>query len=112
MAGSAASTVSQLIISCQQILLPLVENLIHVSQNENEDLFWGIRGGGGNFGVVTSFEFNCAEIGTNVFSGLIAKKIENAQDYIAFHQDYVHSLPDEMTVWMVVRKGPTTAISP
>ena len=87
-------------------------DLIHVSQNENEDLFWGIRGGGGNFGIVTSFEFNCAEIGTEVFSGVIAKKFENAQDYISFHQEYVQTLPDEMTVWMVVRKAPPLPFLP
>jgi FAD/FMN-containing dehydrogenase len=85
---------------------------IQVSQNENEDLFWGIRGGGGNFGIVTSFEFNCAEIGTEVFSGVIAKKFENAQDYISFHQEYVQTLPDEMTVWMVVRKAPPLPFLP
>ena len=87
-------------------------DLIQVSQNENEDLFWGIRGGGGNFGIVTSFEFNCAEIGTEVFSGVIAKKFENAQDYISFHQEYVQTLPDEMTVWMVVRKAPPLPFLP
>ena len=87
-------------------------DLIHVSQNENEDLFWGIRGGGGNFGIVTSFEFNCAEIGTEVFSGVIAKKFENAQNYISFHQEYVQTLPDEMTVWMVVRKAPPLPFLP
>lgn len=87
-------------------------DLIHVNQNENEDLFWGVRGGGGNFGIVTSFEFNCAEIGTEVFSGVIAKKFENARDYISFHQEYVQSLPDEMTVWMVVRKAPPLPFLP
>ena len=87
-------------------------DLIQVSPNENEDLFWGIRGGGGNFGIVTSFEFNCAEIGTEVFSGVIAKKFENAQDYISFHQEYVQTLPDEMTVWMVVRKAPPLPFLP
>ena len=87
-------------------------DLIHASQNENEDLFWGIRGGGGNFGIVTSFGFKCAKIGTEVFSGVIAKKFENAQDYISFHQEYVQSLPDEMTVWMVVRKAPPLPFLP
>ncbi len=86
--------------------------LVHVSQQENNDLFWGIRGGGGNFGVVTSFEFNCAEIGTEVYSGVLAKKFENAREYISFHQEYVQSLPDEMTVWMVVRKAPPLPFLP
>ena len=86
--------------------------LLHVSQDENEDLFWGIRGGGGNFGVVTSLEFKCAEIGTEVFSGVIVKAYENAHDYISFHQAYVQTLPDEMTVWLVVRKAPPLPFLP
>ena len=74
--------------------------------NENEDLFWGIRGGGGNFGVVTSFTFRCAEIGTEVFSGLIVKNFTDARKYMQFHRDYLRDLPDEMTVSMVIRKAP------
>ena len=86
--------------------------LLHVSKEENEDLFWGIRGGGGNFGVVTSFEFNCADIGTEVFSGVIVKAYENAHDYISFHEAYVQTLPDEMTVWLVIRKAPPLPFLP
>jgi len=80
--------------------------LLTASQNENADLFWGIRGGGGNFGIATSLTFNCATIGKEVFSGLIVKKFENAQEYIRFHREYVRGLPDEMTVWMIIRKAP------
>ena len=47
--------------------------VVTASATENEDLFWGIRGGGGNFGIVSAFEFQCAEIGTEVYSGLIVK---------------------------------------
>ena len=81
-------------------------SLVTASAEENEDLFWGIRGGGGNFGIVTSFDFRCAEIGPEVFSGLIIKKFEDAKKYMQFHRDYVRELPDEMTVWMVVRQAP------
>lgn len=87
-------------------------DLVHCSRTENDDLFWGIRGGGGNFGIVTSFEFNCAEIGVEVYSGVIAKKFETAHDYISFHQEYVQTLPDEMTVWMVIRKAPPLPFLP
>ena len=80
--------------------------LVTASAEENPDLFWGIRGGGGNFGIVTSLTFQCAEIGTEVYSGMIIKKFEDAKKYIQFHQDYVRTLPDEMTVWMVVRHAP------
>ncbi len=77
-----------------------------VSAEENSDLFWGIRGGGGNFGIVTSFMVRCAAIGTEVFSGMLIKKFEDAREYIRFHRDYVRKLPDEMTVWLVVRHAP------
>ncbi|NOQ45234.1 MAG: FAD-binding protein [Desulfobulbaceae bacterium] len=80
--------------------------LLTVSAEENPDLFWGIRGGGGNFGIITSFMVRCAAIGTEVFSGMLIKKFENAREYIRFHRDYVRKLPDEMTVWMVVRHAP------
>jgi FAD/FMN-containing dehydrogenase len=80
--------------------------LLTVSAEENPDLFWGIRGGGGNFGIITSFMVRCAAIGTEVFSGMLIKKFEDAREYIRFHRDYVRKLPDEMTVWMVVRHAP------
>jgi hypothetical protein len=80
--------------------------LVRASAEENPDLFWGIRGGGGNFGVVTSFEFSCAPIGTRLFSGLIIKKFEDAKKYMQFHRNYVRDLPDEMTAWIVVRHAP------
>ena len=86
--------------------------LLNASADENPDLFWGIRGGGGNFGVVTSFEFKCVEIGTAVYSGLIIKKFEDTKEYIQFHRDYVRGLPDEMTVWMVVRHAPSLPFLP
>ena len=62
--------------------------LVTASSEENQDLFWGIRGGGGNFGIVTSFVFQCGEIGTEVYSGMIIKKFEDAKEYINFHRDY------------------------
>jgi FAD/FMN-containing dehydrogenase len=79
---------------------------VTASADENPELFWGLRGGGGNFGIVTSFKFQCAEIGTSVYSGLIVKKFEEAKKYLQFHRDYVRTLPDEMTVWLAIRKAP------
>jgi len=80
--------------------------LVKAGNEENADLFWGIRGGGGNFGIVASFEFRCAQIGTEVFSGLIVKKFEDAKRYMQFHRNYVREMPDGMTAWMVVRHAP------
>ena len=86
--------------------------LMTASADENPDLFWGIRGGGGNFGIVSSFEFQCVEIGPEVYSGLIVKKFEDAKVYIEFHRDYVRGLPDEMTAWVVVRHAPPLPFLP
>ncbi len=86
--------------------------LLTPSADENPDLFWGIRGGGGNFGIVTSFEFRCVELGPTVYSGLIIKKFEDAKRYMQFHRDYVRGLPDEMTAWMVVRHAPPLPFLP
>lgn len=86
--------------------------LITASAEENPDLFWGIRGGGGNFGIVTSFHFKCAEIGTEVYSGIIIKKFEDAKKCMQFYRDYVRNLPDEMTVWMIARHAPPLPFLP
>ncbi len=86
--------------------------LLTASADENPDLFWGIRGGGGNFGVVTSFTFKCVEIGSAVYSGLIVKKFDDIKAYMQFHRDYVRGLPDEMSVWMVVRHAPPLPFLP
>ena len=82
------------------------------SADENPDLYWGIRGGGGNFGVITSFLFQCAEIGVDINSGLIVKKFENAKEYMQFHRDYVRNMPDEMTIWFVIRHAPPLPFLP
>ncbi|GIW42024.1 MAG: FAD-linked oxidase [Candidatus Binatia bacterium] len=79
---------------------------LEADEKTNEDLFWALRGGGGNFGVVTSFTFRCAEIGKHVYSGLLVKRFEDAGRFLAFYRDYVRGLPDEMTVWVIVRCAP------
>ena len=81
-------------------------NIVNANKNENTDLYWAVRGGGGNFGIVVTFQFKAAKIGTEVFSGPIVKKFENIKEYIRFHREYVRTLPDEMTVWMVIRHAP------
>lgn len=87
-------------------------NIVNASATENDDLFWAIRGGGGNFGIVTNFKFKTAKIGTEVLSGPIVKKFENMKDYMQFHRDYVRKMPDEMTIWLVVRHAPPLPFIP
>lgn len=86
--------------------------IVTASPSDNPDLFWAIRGGGGNFGIVTNFVFQGAEIGTEVYSGPVVKRFENLKEYIRFHREYVRSLPDEMTIWMVVRHAPPLPFLP
>lgn len=86
--------------------------LVYASKDENPDLFWAIRGGGGNFGVVTRFEFQCAEIGTEVYAGPIVKSFDDATEYIRFHREFVKTMPDEMTAWLVIRHAPPLPFIP
>jgi FAD/FMN-containing dehydrogenase len=74
--------------------------LLHASADENADLFWGLRGGGGNFGVAASLEFRLHPVGPMITGGLIAYPFESARDVLRFYRDVTSSpLPDEMTVF-------------
>jgi FAD/FMN-containing dehydrogenase len=64
------------------------------SANENADLFWGVRGGGGNFGVVTSFEYQLHAVGP-VLAGLVLHPFDRAQETLRFYRDFARSIPDE-----------------
>jgi len=79
---------------------------IRASATENPDLFWGLRGGGGNFGVVTSFEFQLHPVGPNVLSGLIVYPFAQAKAVLTQFARFTETMPDELNVWMVTRKAP------
>ena len=76
------------------------------SAEENPDLFWALRGGGGNFGVVTSFEFQLHPFDRNVLSGSIVWPFEQARDVLEFYAEWSAGLSDEMYA------GPTTLTTP
>jgi FAD/FMN-containing dehydrogenase len=86
--------------------------LLHASEHENSDLFWAIRGGGGNFGIVTSFEYQLHAIGNEVLSGLVIHPFDQASELLGKYLDYVEGLPDEMTCWVVLRKAPPLPFLP
>ncbi|TMT86731.1 FAD-binding oxidoreductase [Haloterrigena sp. H1] len=86
--------------------------LRHASEDENEDLFWGVRGGGGNFGVVTSFEFDLHEVGPEVLTGMVVYHGADAPDVLRHVRDFNETAPDESTVWMVLRKAPPLPFLP
>jgi len=80
--------------------------IIKVSSNEKPDLFWGVKGGGGNFGIVTSFEFNLRELGPEIAGGLILYKIEDTEKVLSFYHDYISTAPREITTVLVYRYCP------
>src|SRR5215210_2224902 len=70
--------------------------LLTASEEENEDLFWGIRGGGGNFGVVTSFEYRLHSVGPVLGGGLRYPAAE-ARDFLRFYHEFASNCPDELS---------------
>ena len=73
--------------------------ILTASEEENTDLFWAVRGGGGNFGVAASFEYRVHPVGPIVFGGLIAYPFGAAWNVLRFYRDVSASLPDEFTVF-------------
>jgi len=86
--------------------------LLKASERENADLFWALRGGGGNFGVVTRFEFKLHPLGPDVASGLIVFALSDAVSAIKKYRDYVSGLSEETSVWFVLRKAPPLPFLP
>lgn len=85
---------------------------MHLSATEHPDLFWAIRGGGGNFGVVTTFEFQLHPVGPEVTSGLIVFPFDQAKKVLTQYRDYVNSMADDLNVWAVLRKAPPLPFLP
>ena len=73
--------------------------VLRASKDEEPELFWALRGGGGNFGVATSFEFQLHPVGPTVIGGLIAHPFDRARDVLKLYRDATKSLPDEHTVF-------------
>jgi FAD/FMN-containing dehydrogenase len=77
-----------------------------VSATENEDLFWAIRGGGGNFGIVTSLEYRLHPVGPMVLGGLISHPLPAANDVMTFYREFTPTAPDELTTHLVCLTTP------
>jgi FAD/FMN-containing dehydrogenase len=85
--------------------------LVRASPSENDDLFWGLRGGGGNFGIVTSFEFDVYPAGI-VPAGLVVHPLAAARDVLRCWRDYASSTPDELTSGAVLATAPAAPFIP
>jgi FAD binding domain/Berberine and berberine like len=82
------------------------------SAQENAELFWGLRGGGGNFGIVTSFEFQLHPLGPNVLAGMVVWPMTDAPEVLGFLRDFVAEAPDEVGILANLRLAPPLPIVP
>jgi FAD binding domain/Berberine and berberine like len=77
---------------------------VSASAEENADLFWGLRGGGGNFGVVTEFEFRLNPVGPQVLAGPIMWAVEDSPEVLRFYREWIKEVPDELTTIVTHRR--------
>jgi FAD/FMN-containing dehydrogenase len=82
------------------------------SANSEPELFWALRGGGGNFGIATSFEFQLHPVGPQVWAGLVVYPFAQAQQVLRAWRDFNLGAPDELSVWTVMRKAPPLPFLP
>jgi FAD/FMN-containing dehydrogenase len=82
------------------------------SAQENPDLYWALRGGGGNFGVVTRFEFQLHPVGPDVLTGLVVFPLSEAGTVLRAHREFAANAPPGLTVWAVLRKAPPLPFLP
>jgi FAD/FMN-containing dehydrogenase len=87
-------------------------DVVRASAAEHPDLFWALRGGGGNFGVVTRFEFKLHPVGPDVLSGLIVYPISGAKPVLQQYREFIAQAPDDLTVWIVLRQAPPLPFLP
>src|SRR3954467_14346855 len=87
-------------------------DVVRASPDENADLFWGIRGGGGNFGIVTEFEFRLNELGPQVLAGPIFWRMADSPQVLRFYRDWIAEAPDELMTIVVHRKAPPLPFVP
>src|SRR5881409_1375644 len=86
--------------------------VVRASATDHPDLFWALRGGGGNFGVVTRFEFRLHPVGPDVLSGLIVYPISEAKSVLQQYREFIAQAPDDLSVWTLLRQAPPLPFLP
>jgi len=89
-------------------LITATGEFVKASEHENADLFWGVRGGGGNFGIVTEFEFRLDSLGPYVVGGPVFWPMDQAPRVLRFYRDWIADCPDELTTLVTERRAPAT----
>lgn len=79
--------------------------LVTASEAENSELFWGMRGGLGNFGIATSLEFDLHEVGPEVLAGRIIHPYEAAPEFLRLYRDFMRGAPDELQAYAAFVQG-------
>jgi FAD/FMN-containing dehydrogenase len=114
--GGYGWTSSKYGLTCDSLLSAEVVladgRVVTASERENADLFWGLRGGGGNFGIVTEFEFRLHPLGPIVLAGLALWPIERAPDVLRRWRDYVDGAPDELSTAFATLTAPPAPFVP
>jgi hypothetical protein len=93
-------------------LITAAGELVKASESENPELFWGVRGGGGNFGIVTEFEFRLSQVGPALLAGPIFWPIEESPKLLRFYRDWIAEAPDDLMTIVVHRKAPPLPFVP
>jgi FAD/FMN-containing dehydrogenase len=86
--------------------------LVRASEDENPDLFWAIRGGGGNFGVATSLEYRLHAVGPIVLAGPVFHLLEDAPEVLRFYREFIAAAPDELTTIFELSVAPPAPFLP
>ncbi|MEV4681621.1 FAD-binding oxidoreductase [Streptomyces kurssanovii] len=87
-------------------------SIVRASEDEHAELFWGVRGGGGNFGVVTEFEFRLHPLGPTVLAGMTMFPVERATEVLRGWRDWADAAPDELSTAFVVLNAPPEPFVP
>lgn len=81
-------------------------NLLTANETQNEDLFWAVRGGGGNFGIVTSFEYQLHPVGPQIIGGMILYTMDQAGEVLQFYREFARNTPDDLMVFAAMMCTP------
>ncbi len=87
-------------------------DLLSVDERHDPDLFWAIRGGGGNFGIAVEFEFGLYRLGPEVTAGLIVHSFREADNVLRHFRSFATDAPDDVTTWALIRKAPPLPFLP
>ncbi len=87
-------------------------DLVRASEKENVDLFWGLRGGGGNFGIVASYEYRMQKQNPTVLAGMVAHRRDDIEKVVSFYREFSSDAPDELTCVLLIRIAPPAPFLP